>query len=168
MTKKSNLETWIVGVSAAVIVAAVVAGFAAVGGPGSARAHRIDELRLAAMNEIATAAQCAYSVTGAAPASLQEIETALAALRTSEGPCQGATFDADRERRVSYQADDPDHINLCAEFLRPSPSAANAEINGPREGPLYFSELHEPREAAGRHCYRVRLARQTAEASPAP
>jgi hypothetical protein len=160
---KLDLGVWIVGIGAAAVVAAVVAGLFAVPDPGDARALRLDSARLSTMQRVATAAQCAYTFTDRVPASIDDIRGDFLEHRVAVavGDCTSVQFTPAEEATVSYEADGADHIILCAEFLRPTPP--QPAVDGPMryDGAAGFPEFQQPRAAAGRHCYRVRLVKQT-------
>lgn len=159
---KLDLGAWIVGIGAAIVVAAVVAGYLAVPDPGEARALRLDAARLETMQRIATGAQCAYTFTDRVPASMAEIRNDFLEHRVAVavGNCGAVPFTPAEEGTVSYEAEGAEHIVLCAEFRRPSPPQPAGEAPTRYDGSAEFPELLEPRAAAGRHCYRVRLVKQ--------
>jgi hypothetical protein len=160
---KLDLGAWIVGAAAIVVVAALIAGYLIIPDPGEARALRLDQLRLETMQRIATGAQCAYTFTGRVPDSIAAVRQDFLERRiaVAVGECSAVQFTPAEEETVSYEAEAPEHIVLCADFRRPTPEE-RAELQ-PRYygGPVAeFPELREPRVAAGRHCYRIRLVRQ--------
>lgn len=158
MSSRPNLGTLIAAGAATAVVVAVVAGYLSVGSPGDARALRFDAARLDAMRDIAEAAQCVYSKTGAIPASLGALEDGVRAAASAEG-CETVSgrFAAPANSGVDYAVESADHIQLCATFARPTDRRA------PMRPRAYnfaaFPELAEERAAAGRHCYSVRLFR---------
>lgn len=159
---KFDLGAWIVGLGAALVIAAVVAGFFAIPDPGEARALRLDQARLETMQRIATGAQCAYTFTGRVPVSIAEIRQDFLERRVAVavGECSAVQFTPAEEETISYAADGPEHILICADFRRPTPPE-RADQQQRYYGPVAeFPELREPRAAAGRHCYRIRLVAQ--------
>ncbi|HVY84523.1 MAG TPA: hypothetical protein VG943_05290 [Caulobacterales bacterium] len=159
MTRRADLGVWIAIVSGAAIVVAVIAGVLSVGGPGEARALRIDAARLVSMQQIAGAAQCAYSYAGRVPASLDQARADIANRSTMIAACVNADA-PEPDAAISYAPDGADHIQLCADFLRPSPPEP-AQANPYFAAQMTFPELRAPRQAAGRHCYSVKLVRQS-------
>lgn len=168
MNRRPDPRPWIAGVGAVAVVGAVVAGYLAIDTPGQVRAQRLDEARLETLRKIAAGAQCAYTFTGRAPASLDQIRTDFLERRiaVAGGGCTVFELPAEEAQTVSYRPAGADHVILCAEFSRPSP---RDEASDYVRAPGGFPEFAEPRPAAGRHCYRVRLVNQSAaEAAPSP
>jgi len=158
LTKKLDLGAIIAGLSALVVVGAVVAGLIAVGGPGDARALRLDALMLRDMQSIATAAECVYTFKNKVPASTEEIRTGMAQRPSNMvGTCDQLYRRPRNEAAIAYSVENADHIRLCATFQRATPpEGQTAPI--PYDSPVTdFPELQEPRNAAGRHCYVVHL-----------
>jgi hypothetical protein len=164
VTSNRDLGPLLAAIGGAAILAAVIWGFIAVGGPGDARAQRLDEARLNVMNEYASRAQCAFYVTGQVPSSSDEArqiaEQAQIAAAVMGCPYgwSGGTSDAIRDN-VSYTPIPPDQIELCADFRQRSGKSAQQHGSS-------FPELGEPRTAPGRHCYTVKLHPKAA--APAP
>jgi hypothetical protein len=162
MTRKpDDLGRWIAGLSAAAIIVAVIAGLFSVTNPLDARAQRIDAARLGAMQRIAQAAQCAFTFDDRVPATIADIR---AGLRTAHAPVPtcGADIDATPEDAagLAYAAEGADRIELCADFLRPTPRALAPEAALQAPSGAQFPELQEKRAAAGRHCFHLQLVRQ--------
>jgi hypothetical protein len=162
VTSNRDLGPILAAVGGAVILGAVIWGFIAVGGPGDARAQRLDDARLNVMIEYASRAQCAYYVTGRVPPSPDEARQ-IAEQAQNTGAVTGCPYgwnggvsEASRES-VSYKPLSPDQIGLCADFRQPS------RKNAPQYGPSNFPELDEPRTAPGQHCYTVKLHPKPAE-----
>jgi hypothetical protein len=164
MTSKPDLGVWIAGASAAAVLAAIVAGLMSVANPFDARAQRLDAATLARMGDIAEAAQCAYSFTGAVPADLGAIEAAFRERKVVIEACDGVGFGFVDETAISYAAAGDAHIELCAEFRRASPPAPRDEF-AQRYRRADFVELAEARPAPGRHCFRLRLVRWPRESA---
>ena len=166
LTSKPDFGIWIAAAGALAVIGAVVAGFLAVGSPEDARAQRLDEARLVAMQQVATAAQCAFTFTNRVPASVDEVRSSIFNQRivTAGYNCGQLPFALPEDRSVSYAAEGEDHIELCANFNRPtSPSSGNLS-NSPYML-AEFPELREPRTVAGGHCYRIRLVKQVLQNS---
>lgn len=157
MTSKRDLGPVLAIAGGAVVLAAVIWGFIAVGGPGDARARRIDDMTIAKLQAIGTLAQCRVNTGAPPPVNLAEILT-----------LQGQNFAPDTFNRcfyvppgsldriddIEYSVPDESHINLCASFLRPSdknnrPASYAYGGNGSKE----LQEDHP----AGRHCYNIRM-----------
>jgi hypothetical protein len=168
MNRQLDVGAWIAGVGAVAVVAAVIAGYFSVASPGQARALRLDAQRLATMQRLAAAAQCAYTFTDRVPASIEEIRRDFLERRISvDGRCTSVQFTPGEAESVSYAADGAEHIILCGEFRRPSPRAPDAATPEPFNAFADFPEFQAPRAAAGRHCYRIRLVKLVPP-SPAP
>lgn len=75
MTSKHNLGPVIALTGAGIAVAAVIAGFILVGGPGDARERRLDDMTMQRISSVTQTAQCVFNVTGAAPVSIEEMHT---------------------------------------------------------------------------------------------
>lgn len=165
---KFDVGAWIIGLGAAVVIAALVAGYLAVPNPGDARALRLDEARLEAMRRIATGAQCAYTFTDRVPVSIAEIRSDFLERRVAIalGNCGLVQFTRSQEAMVSYETEGGEHIVLCADFRRPSEPQHVSDEARRYSGAAEFPELLEPRPAAGRHCYRIRLVKQVLSAEP--
>lgn len=152
MTKPPNLGPILAGAGLAIIVAAVVTGFIAVGGPGSARADRLDAQKFGQMRAIANATVCRIASGDEAPGSLADLAAASPALppQPDKTPC--INYDASRldQPGVDYERVDATHIRLCAEFLRPFDP--ERQRSNAWYGPNTFSELNKP-GPAGRRCY---------------
>jgi hypothetical protein len=155
-----DVGAWIAGLGAVVVSAAIVVGYLSIPDPGEARALRLDNASLMTMQRIAASAQCAYTFTGHAPASIEDIRTAFLEHRTSVagGICTIVQFTDAEAQTISYSAASEDSISLCAEFRLPSPKGtATNEFTMLTD----FPELQQQRLSAGRHCYIIRLVRLT-------
>jgi hypothetical protein len=108
----------VVAVFGAVVLAAVVAGLLAVGGPGAGRRDRRDAARLDAIHRIADALAC-HAEAGAEPrrpAALAELTPSCLA------PDEAAGLTDPRSRRafpIAYP--EPDRATVCADFEGPPP-----------------------------------------------
>ncbi|MBY0565504.1 MAG: hypothetical protein K2P58_15150 [Hyphomonadaceae bacterium] len=162
MTKRHDSGVWIAGLSAVVIAGAVTAGLFVAGNPADVRAERIDQATVQRMNQIAMAAQCAFTYTGDVPADPLAIEAALRERRRAVAVCDHVSFAIPPAEAVSYAPLPPDRIELCATFQRPTPAEGQARPDFTVAVPgTEFPELREARGGAGRHCYRVRLVDQS-------
>ncbi|MES1203579.1 MAG: hypothetical protein ABUS57_19255 [Pseudomonadota bacterium] len=166
MTNKLDAGMLIGIVSGAAVIAAIIAGFIAVGGPGDARARRLDQAQLDDMAQIADAAQCAYSYKRAIPASLAEIDTDIRDRQFNVSSCEDAA--TPKNTAIAYAPAGADSIELCADFQRPY-SANETDTPGyvlGRNFRGHFPELRQPRASGGRHCYRVRLLNLAPDDTP--
>ena len=154
MTSKPDLGLIVAVVSGIVIIAAIIAGLVAVGGPGDARERRLDDLHYQAIGEVATAAQCVYAETGVLPASIEEARLSVADISVGEGECARVALRYDLESVVGYDVAAPDHINLCADFRRPT---APGDRRQRQDYADRFPELAEPRTEIGRRCYLIQV-----------
>ncbi len=158
MTSKRDLGPILAAAGGVVVLGAIVAGFVVVGGPGDARALRFDDMRLSHMQQMASAAQCAFAFTGAIPPTVEGVRTAIEEEHqpVKSGDC--SYFDASRfaDPAVDYSVTDAEHIQLCADFRRPTPQDGLHAASG---GSWSFPELGTRREKAGRQCYTVKLVR---------
>jgi hypothetical protein len=131
MTHKRNLGPVLALVGAGIALAAVIAGFIIVGGPGDARDRRLDEMTSQRVLAIARVAQCAYSTSRTAPATLDAALKARGRLSTDpkdteEVDCATAIyqnqFTVQQGRTppnfgdVSYDVIAPDRIVVCGNF----------------------------------------------------
>lgn len=165
MTRKPDLGVVLAVVGGAVVVAAVVAGFIAIGGPGDARARRLDEMKTTHMHQIAQAAQCAYSASGRIPESLAEAKTVLDTEAGQKAPlgCEYIDAQAFDTRSITYSRSAADTIELCADFAR---ATFDDRVLGETYGPFGFPALNERRAGPGRHCYSVKLVRLGEDGAP--
>lgn len=174
MTSKRNLGPVLALTGAGVAVAAVIAGFIAVGGPGDARERRLDDL---AMNRVAQAigiAQCAFNATGAAPASMEEARKVRSASPNPGDPapfCGGDQQPNDRITAadqpampgdVTYRAADATHVHVCSNFRRAVTGRAATENHIPL-GDVY-PQLRGS-HPAGIHCFDIELVKGNNPAS---
>lgn len=97
--------------SACVLVgAAVAAGVAIVGGPGSARLRKFDDERLQSLQRLASAVDSHYAARQELPSNLLALASAAGDLTpdTLQDPATGAAYGYQRMGPVDYQ--------LCAQF----------------------------------------------------
>jgi hypothetical protein len=164
MTSKRDLGPILAIAGAVVVVAAVIAGFIAVGGPGDARDRRLDEMTLGRMSNIVAAAQCAFTLEGAAPPDLAGLSAAMDRVTqraaTDDRGCDvyGSTPLADD---VEYSRLADDRIHLCGDFRRPfdPDNKRPGTYTGRPQG--RFSQLSKA-HPAGRHCYEIQLVKAPA------
>lgn len=151
MTKPPDLGPILAGAGLAIIIAAVVTGFIAVGGPGSARAERIDWLKVAQMHTIANAAACQVAHGDEAPTSLSDLSTNPPDLRlTDVRSCRMFDTSILGQPGVDYERVDATHIRLCADFQRPFDPERRLGEFWYNDGT--YPQMSKPRPA-GRHCY---------------
>lgn len=165
LTSKPNLGIAIATIGALAVIGAVVAGFLAVGSPEDARGRRLDQGRLIRMQQIATAAQCAFTFTNHVPASIEEIRSSILNHRevAADYNCSRVSFEAQLDTSIAYEAEGGDHVRLCAEFNRPSDTSGDNTYTP--YGLAEFPELQESRPTAGRRCYSIRLVKQVSQPS---
>lgn len=166
MTSKRNLGPVLALTGAGIAVAAVIAGFILVGGPGDARERRLDSATMNRVYDAVTVAQCSLNITGAAPQSIEEAHK-LTPPPTQEIPVpQPCGSNAPVHSQITtgeypaglgdvvYRAMNTTEIRVCASFRRPFSEGDNREYYGQRFGP--YHQLDEP-HPAGVHCYDVQL-----------
>jgi len=166
MTRQRDLGPVLALTGAGAAVAAAIAGFILVGGPGDTRDKRIDHKRLASVAKAISLLDCAYAVYPDAPDSLASAAEALsknpeAAIRNhcaylQEDGARGTT-------EVEYRKLNASNVELCQTFLRAEPSPPR--VGDPdyadmiyMDGPFGHPALDIPRPNAGRFCYALNLA----------
>ncbi len=164
MTSSRDLGPPLAIAGGAIVLAAMIAGFIVVGGPGDARDRRLDDMTADRIASSAQLAQCAYVTTGKPPATLAEASATAARDPATPGARCG-DFHSDRTLTaisagdpqapgdVTYTVVDPTHVRLCGIFR----SAVDGKT--PRISPsawVSWPELGQARPA-GRHCYELQL-----------
>lgn len=171
MTRQRNLGPVLALAGAGIALAAVIAGFLLVGGPGDARDKRLDEATEDRIADAVRMAQCAYYITGAAPAAFEEARATPVDGREWNLPIVCNSFNEDSGRKsartaaqpespgdVTYQATDNDSIRVCGNFRRPADMADEERYSRGRGDVLaLFPSLREDRPQAGVHCYAIDL-----------
>jgi len=159
MTSRPSTGTLLAIGGGVAIVAAIIAGLAVTGGPGDARASRLNEARLVQMRQIAIAAQCAFWADGQVPAMIEEMTAAVSRHKWSSDDwiCYSDPVQIGPDLDVSYTARPPSAIELCADFADTRATAYDARTYFPQEAAPNFPELPQKPEA-GRHCYTVQLS----------
>lgn len=161
-----NLGPVIALTGTGIAIAAVIAGFIAVGGPGDARERRLDGLTITRISQALTMVQCAFNATGAVPATLQDAaktravlvgQQTVAPICGESQPSPGRITTGDQPANpgdVTYRPTGGNGISLCGHFRRAQ------KPTDPQDGyyPLdtAYPELSEPR-AAGIHCFNMQL-----------
>jgi hypothetical protein len=154
MTRKPDLGVMLGAAGGVLALGAIIAGFLIVGGPGDARARRLDDMVAQEMQQTAYAAQCAYWLTGRAQGSMATVESVIQDKR-SEAEALNCTASAQPDKpRVTYAATDTAHIRLCGDFRHPSHDAEDPSASWRTDE---FPELRQPRQGIGPHCYDVEL-----------
>jgi hypothetical protein len=153
-----NLGPMLAITGAVVASAACIAGFIVIGGPGDARANRLDMATMQRVAAVADAAQCGFRRKGAAPKTMddikQEAEKDTDASQLPPG-CQYVDRRLAQESdAVEYSAPDLNHVRICAKFERPTRQRANEYSYG-WDSPI--GELHQERKQAGRYCFNIEL-----------
>lgn len=169
MTSKHNLGPVIALTGAGIAVAAVIAGFILVGGPGDARERRLDDMTMQRISSVTQTAQCVFNVTGAAPVSIEEMHT-VAMRAAASGKTDACGYGAPQLASdskvqtggppqaagdVSFEKLDNSRIRICGNFRRPFDPTNTPSIWG--DGP--YAELQQARPAAGEHCYEITLVK---------
>lgn len=166
MTSKRNLGPAIALTGAGIAVAAVIAGFIVVGGPGDARERRLDGITMTRISQTLGIVQCALHATGAVPASLQDAVNTRAKFPDTKSvpPMCGETQPfTDRVTTgdqpatlgdVTYRPTGGAGVSVCGNFRRAH--NANDRLDGyfPLDG--VYPQLDEARPA-GIHCYEIQL-----------
>lgn len=149
----------IAAAGAVALAASLVAGLFAIDPPWRARAYQLDEVRLDTLQSLAGAAQCAYSFTGRAPASIAQIrdDFLMSHAPVAGGDCASFSLPDEMLKDVDYSAPHQDRIRLCTVFLMPTRPQDGASDRPTSAGP--FPELTIRRPSAGRYCFDVRLNR---------
>ncbi len=129
----------LLGVVAAVIVAAVVAGLMALGSPVDERARRLDEQRIRELQELRTAIDLHFRRDGALPDSLEHV------VRRSPLPVR--LTEPEGGRSYGYEVIDSTSYRLCATFRFPTPDDEESR----------YPYAKEWAHGAGRQCYRFRV-----------
>jgi hypothetical protein len=166
MTSKHDLGPPLAIAGGVAIVAAVIAGFVAVGGPGAAREKRLDQITMGRITDIVNIARCAFNATGSTPDTIEEAVGVSGWLELNEAP-RSCSLGTSIEHRlvqiggepaafgdITYEALSDDQIKVCGRFRRPSDAeGCNGICN------LYtpFPELEQKRPSAGVHCYTLEL-----------
>lgn len=164
MTRKRDLGLPLAIAGSIAVVGAVIAGFIIVGGPGDARARRLDDQTMERIASSVQLAQCAFISNGQAPATMDEAMSAPAKSSVTPGERCGS-FQSDRTLRdigsgqpdrpgdVTYNVIDASHVRLCGNF-RTSFNHAEAELAPTRW--ISWPELEQDRPA-GPFCYELEL-----------
>jgi len=160
MTSKRDLGPPLALAGLAVVVVAVIAGFIAVGGPGDARDQRLDAMTTGRIMNIASAANCAFTLDGAAPANTAAVRSAIerAGQRSPDGGVCDIYGSLPLNNQVEYSRLANDRIRVCSEFRRPYEPEAARETSYPNPRGNRFPELDAPRPA-GHHCYDIQLVK---------
>ena len=152
-----------------VVLAAVIAGFIAVGGPGDARDRRLDGLTIGRIQDVLQIARCAFNGNGVAPASIEEARQARG--WQSEGqptvPCDLGTRPDEipvsigskpaKPGDVTYERASNSIARVCGNFRKPSTSSRDA-CNGNCMRGMPYDAIYVDRPVAGVHCFDVELA----------
>lgn len=171
MTSRRDLGPILAVGGLILVVAAVIGGFLAVGGPGDARAQRLDDQTLDKLISLAHTAQCAYNATGrtfptpdemyaeaekAARAGAQPECMQISTLPTAPKPV-GSDGDPATPGEIDYAVIDDSHIRLCGNFRQPSRDERPGYPAMMRDA--VYSEFQAPRLKAGPYCYEIELVR---------
>jgi hypothetical protein len=180
MTSRRDLGPVLAIAGGGVVVAAVIVGFVAVGGPGDARDQRLDNLTMLKIEALADSAQCVYSWSEKSFETVEELQAAVGKILGSNGefPCRqfssnihdvafGSGASPENPGDVSYALIDDSHIRVCGNFRRSfDPDRALPYPFGYRtDAPTEFSRSRP----AGVYCYEIELVERARDpAMPAP
>jgi hypothetical protein len=171
MTSKRNLNTRNLGpvialTGAGIAIAAVIAGFIAIGGPGDARERRLDGMTMTRITQTLSVVQCAYNATGAVPATLQDAAKtrtkypdpqSVPPLCGENHPSPARVTTSDQPANpgdVTYRPTSGAGIKLCGNFRRAHD--INDRLDGyyPLDGAYPQLDAARP---AGIYCYEIDL-----------
>lgn len=131
-----GLGFWLAAGAATLVVLAIVAGLATVGGPGAARLDRLDAARLDDLRAIDRAAAAVWNRMGTVPSSLDSL-SALSSLSPDH------LIDPETGEPYTYRGLSDSTAEVCATFARESDASER-----------YASEWSDIGEhPAGRHCF---------------
>ncbi len=166
MTRQRNLGPVLALAGGGIALAAAIAGFVIVGGPGDARARRMDDIVHSKVKTLVEVVQCAFDGAGAAPASIE----AAASTRPAAGranyntatcgdinwgePDMGVTnSDTPAVGEITYKAASAKRVIICTNYRTKSGSYIPAAR--PTGTPSYreIDEAHP----AGLYCYDLDL-----------
>lgn len=174
MTRQRNLGPVLALAGGGIALAAAIAGFVVVGGPGDARARRMDEMTFNRVQNVLQAVQCAFDATGAAPASVEEAHKAarlnkdMNRYETCDFGMSPETTSSGRQPSnpgdLTYDAVSPAQISICANYRAKSDPRVQEAV---AYGTPTYSQMDEP-HAAGIHCYDVTLTPTYASSKPTP
>lgn len=141
------------------IVAAIIAGLVVTGGPGDARASRINDAKLVQLRQIAIGAQCAFWANGQVPSTLEDISATVSRHKwsTEDWICYSDPQPFNPGLDISYAARPPAAIELCVDFASSKAATYDGGAYYPPGTAPNFPELPQKPEA-GHHCYTVRLS----------
>ncbi len=167
MTSKRNLGPVIALTGAGIAVAAVIAGFIAVGGPGDARERRLDEMTMQRISSVVQTAQCVFNIAGAAPASIEDMET-FATRAAATGKADSCAYNAPQLAQnakihtggkpqapgdVTFEKVDDRRIRICGNFRRRyDPTQASGMWSDSA-----YPDMQQARATPGEHCYEITL-----------
>lgn len=159
MTSRPSTGALLAAGGAFAIVAAIIGGLAVTGGPGDARASRLNEARLGQMRQMALGAQCAFWATGQVPSTIEEISSTVSRHKWSEDDwiCYSDPGQFSPGLDVSYTPRPPDAIELCADFAASKAAGYDGRTFYPAGTAPNFPEIPQKAEV-GRHCYTVQLS----------
>lgn len=169
---KRNLGPVLALTGAGIAIAAVIAGFIAVGGPGQARDERLDLFTEGHLFTTVEVLHCAFESSGGIPASFQEaLDTPKKNPKpTADGPNCGQTqrtkdFTVELGTlpsigKISYEAITPTSVQTCANFRsrQVRESGGDWGTEGELDINRAYPELVAPRPA-GIRCYDIDLTK---------
>lgn len=140
-----SASTLFVTLSSIAVGIVVIAGIAAIGGPGKARAQSLDQQRLDSLRQLAGATDRYYAERGALPASLALLAAA------EDGIAPSILHDPQSGQPYGYRIVGPTRFELCASFAWASQE----------------DEAIRWRHPTGAHCFSVQVT-AAASSRPAP
>ncbi len=166
MTNKRNLGPVLALTGAGIAVAAVIAGFILIGGPGQARDERLDEITSNRIWNLVNLVNCAFNATGTSPITVEAARaTKVPSFYPSHSPplCGdhdksgklGAVENAPPEKLgdISYAVIDANHVKVCGSFRAKS---RDRDHIYPVVGERFYPTLLQP-HPRGIHCYELEL-----------
>lgn len=165
-----NLGPVIALTGAGIAAAAVIAGFIVIGGPGDARDRRLDEIAMERIMQASQLVQCAFNLSGAAPATIEEAGKIVSS-GAAAGTLPNCPYYPDTTANQIGQGSNPaapgdttyekvsnTSVRYCGNFRRPFAPSKPAQPDYRRDD--YFGgSWQDPRPKAGPHCYEVDLIR---------
>ncbi len=162
MWPPKDRNDWLALFFSGVAAAAVIAGFVTIGSPGRARAERIDEQRMAAVQSTATALNCYHRTVQPLGRDLASVGAAIEAnaaqLQSAPG-CWNAAWRKDPQTGEAFALSwfGPNKVRLCAQFSRTARAPEDTPAFMP--GGVQLAVAEGPRDASGRQCFTVDLKR---------
>ena len=167
MTRQRNLGPVLALAGAGIALAAAIAGFFVVGGPGDARARRLDEITNERVGAALDSIQCAFNGSGEAPASIGDSlrargwrfqpddDTDCAQWNGEEVASAARDVAPTHSGDITYTRLANDRIRICAFFQLPADAKPCSSCYQGQTYDAYFAA-----RPTGAHCYDIGLVRQ--------